>query len=174
MNDLETLYNRKRILEESIAEREQEVKKYIYNDEKNDAIDEKIKEIYSKIKELENTLKEVNKVIFDIEKTNADKKKLDEIWIRDSRTNVMRVLGIDPDALVITGGVLSPNASESHELGHLKTKEELEVELEWALNEIKRKRMANELSLSEASKLKNDVELVYNSKIEGLTNERHV
>ena len=45
MNDLETLYKRKRILEESIAEREQEVKKYIYSDEKNEAIDEKIKEI---------------------------------------------------------------------------------------------------------------------------------
>ena len=78
-----------------------------------------------------------------------------------AQRSVKSQFGVSPDEMVITGGVLSSNASESHLTGRNKTPEELETDRQYALAEI-RTRVANkEISLAEASKLKNDVNLAY-------------
>ena len=77
------------------------------------------------------------------------------------KRSVKSQFGISPDEMIITSGSLSSNASESHLNGRNKTTEELEVDRQYALAEI-RTRVANkEISLAEASKLKHDVDLAY-------------
>ena len=69
-----------------------------------------------------------------------------------AKRSVKSQFGVSPDEMVITGGVLSSNASDSHLTGRNKTPEELETDRQYALAEI-RTRVANkEISLAEASK----------------------
>lgn len=74
-------------------------------------------------------------------------------------------LGVDTNDIVITGGVLSKNASESHLIGREKTIDELYQDKELALTEIKIRVRNKELSLNEASELKQEVEHFYDNKI---------
>ena len=92
-----------------------------------------------------------------------------------AKKSVKSQFGVSPDEMVITGGVLSSNASESHLTGRNKTPEELEADRQYALAEI-RTRVANkEISLAEASKLKNDVNLAYGygEPIQEMSNGMH-
>ncbi len=78
-----------------------------------------------------------------------------------AKKSVKSQFGVSPDEMIITGGVLSSDASESHLTGRNKTPEELEADRQYALAEI-RTRVANrEISLAEASKLKHDVNVAY-------------
>ena len=65
------------------------------------------------------------------------------------------------DEIIITGGVLSSNANESHLNGREKTSEELEQERQQLLSNIKTKVMSKEITLAEASKLAQDVNMAY-------------
>lgn len=82
-----------------------------------------------------------------------------------AKTAVKTFLDTSLDEMVITDGVLSSNASESHLVGREKTLEEKEKDKQAALAEIRNKVANKEITLSEASKLKNDVELIYNNQI---------
>ena len=63
--------------------------------------------------------------------------------------------------MVINGGVLSENASESHLTGSQKTAEELEFERTQLLARLKEKVMKKEISLAEASKLIHEINIAY-------------
>lgn len=90
-------------------------------------------------------------------------KELDsEISLRQNAVYSVRTnLGVSPDEIVITGGVLSPNASESHLIGRSKTYEELELDRKIALAKIRTKVATKEITLAQASKLKNDINIAY-------------
>ena len=90
-------------------------------------------------------------------------KKLDsEISLKQNAVYSVRTnLGMSPDEIVITGGVLSSNASESHLIGRSKTPEELEIDRLNALAMIREKVAKKEITLAHASKLKNDVNIAY-------------
>jgi len=70
-------------------------------------------------------------------------------------------LGTSPDELVINGGILSSNAKDSYLTGRQKTPEELELERNKLLADIKSKVMSKEITLAEASKLTQDVNIAY-------------
>lgn len=77
----------------------------------------------------------------------------------------------------ITGGTLSNKPDESHLIGKQKTQEQLENERAKLLSNIKSKVMNHEISLAEASKLTNDINVAYgfynNSTKEKPNNEIH-
>lgn len=75
--------------------------------------------------------------------------------------SVQHHLGINPSDLEITSGVLSSDAKESHLIGQKKSQEQLSNEKVQLLNEIRTKVMNKEISLAEASKLTNDVNISY-------------
>ncbi|MFV0249652.1 MAG: hypothetical protein ACK5HP_01240 [Bacilli bacterium] len=80
---------------------------------------------------------------------------------KDADISVRHHLGINPSNLEITSGVLSSNAKESHLIGQKKSSEQLANEKVQLLNEINTKVMNKEISLAEASKLTNDVNISY-------------
>ncbi len=90
-----------------------------------------------------------------------EEEMLKEQNLIDAKRTVRSQFNISPDEMIFTGGVLSPNASESHLTGRNKTPEELEVDRQYALAEIRSRVAKKEISLAEASKLKQDVNLAY-------------
>lgn len=82
-----------------------------------------------------------------------------------------------PTNIEITGGTLSNNPDESYLIGKQKTQEQLESERAKLLSNIKSKVMNHEISLAEASKLTNDINIAYgfynNSTKEKTNNEIH-
>lgn len=82
--------------------------------------------------------------------------------VRQSAERSVRYnFGTSPEELVINGGVLSENASESHLTGSQKTAEELEFERTQLLARLKEKIMKKEISLAEASKLIHEINIAY-------------
>ena len=82
-------------------------------------------------------------------------------------------LGVDTSKMVITGGILSSNASESHLIGRDKTAEELEIDKQVALTTLRERVAKKEVSLAEASQLKNDIENYYGKNNE-MSSSRHM
>ncbi len=82
-------------------------------------------------------------------------------------------LGVDTSKMVITGGILSSNANESHLTGRDKTPEELEIDRQIALTTLREKVVKKEVSLAEASQLKNDIENYYGKNNE-ISSGRHM
>lgn len=80
-------------------------------------------------------------------------------------------LGVNPDEIIVTGGVLSSNASESHLLGK-KTREELLEEKNEAFVGIRQMLADRSISLAQASGLKHEIELVYNSKLQEFSSKQ--
>ena len=82
--------------------------------------------------------------------------------VRQSAERSVRYnFGTSPEELVINGGVLSENASESHLTGSQKTAEELEFERTQLVARLKEKVMKKEISLAEASKLIHEINIAY-------------
>lgn len=100
-------------------------------------------------------------------------KRLDsEISLRQNAVYTVKTnLGVSPDEIVITGGVLSSNASESHLIGRSKTPEELETDRKNALATIREKVARKEITLAEASKLKNDLNIAYGISTQTVENQ---
>lgn len=73
-------------------------------------------------------------------------------------------LGVSPDELIITDGVLGSNAEDTKILAREKTKDELDLEKRYALAQIRDLIINKKISLSEASELKNKVKLIYSNK----------
>ena len=106
----------------------------------------------------------------------SKKEKLQDVQLESSKTAEMRLryqLGVGTDKMVITGGVLSSNANESHLIGRDKTKEELEMDRQLALTILREKVAKKEVSLAQASQLKNDIESYYGKNNE-ISPGRHV
>lgn len=89
------------------------------------------------------------------------KEKLENEKIIASKKAIKSKFGVSPDDMIITGGVLSSKASESHLIGRNKTLEEITQEKEKIENEIKTKVRAGEMTLTEASKLTSDLRRAY-------------
>ena len=90
----------------------------------------------------------------------------EEAMRKNAVTSVKNRFGVSPDEIIITGGVLSSNANESHLTGRQKTSEELAYEREQILRDIKAKVMRKEISLAEASRLAQDVNVAYGANLE--------
>lgn len=85
----------------------------------------------------------------------------EEIMRKNAVSSVRYNLGASPDELVINGGILSTSAKDSYLTGRQKTTEELELERNQLLASIKSKVMSKEITLAEASKLAQDVNIAY-------------
>lgn len=97
----------------------------------------------------------------------------EEAMRRNAVISVKNNFGVSPEEIIISGGVLSFNAIESHLEGRSKTPEELENEKTQLLASIREKVTKKEISLAEASKLRNDVDLAY-GKNKGTSSEMHM
>lgn len=91
----------------------------------------------------------------------CEEEELRKLGIISSKKNVQNQFGTNLDEIIITGGVFSSNANESHLTGRNKTPEELEADRQSALAEIRNRVINKEITLVEASKLKNDINLAY-------------
>lgn len=80
--------------------------------------------------------------------------------------SVRHYFNTSPDEIIITGGVASQNARETHLIGRSKTFEELENERIRLVALIKEKAVRRQISLIEASKLMQDVNIAYNTNME--------
>ena len=87
----------------------------------------------------------------------------EEAMRRNAVISVRHNFGVSPDEMIITGGVLSSNANESHLTGRNKTPEELEDERTQLLASVREKAMKKEISLAEASKLAQNINIAYGS-----------
>lgn len=85
----------------------------------------------------------------------------EESMRRNAVISVRHNFGVSPDEIIITGGTLSSNANESHLTGRNKTPEELEDERTQLLANVREKAMKKEISLAEASKLVQNINIVY-------------
>ncbi|MGM9834707.1 MAG: hypothetical protein ACI31M_02880 [Bacilli bacterium] len=135
---------------------------------------------------LEQTITTVNDQISQI-RAEAEKSKsefdriskeeqLQQEHLESSKSAQMRLryqLGVETDKMVITGGILSSNASESHLIGREKTSEELEMDRQIALATLREKVAKKEVSLAQASQLKNDIKNYYGNNNE-MTPGRHM
>ena len=90
----------------------------------------------------------------------------EEAMRKNAVTSVKNRFGVSPDEIIITDGVLSSNANESHLTGRQKTPEELAYEREQLLSDIKSRVMRKEIPLTEASKLAHDVNVAYDVNLE--------
>ena len=88
---------------------------------------------------------------------------------KSALSSVRHNFGVSPKEMIITGGVASSNASETHLIGRNKTPEELEQERAKLLGIIKARAMSREITLTEASKLKSDVNMAYDTTIAEFT-----
>lgn len=159
------------------ADKEAKLEAYIQRwlDGDSTLSNESIQQLVDTVTQQIEKLKAAAKQAFD-EYTRLNK---EEMLQKEGLVNVKRSVksqfDVNPDEMVITGGVLSSNASESHLTMRNKNPEELEVDRQHALAEI-RTRVANkEISLAEASKLKNDVNLAYGygEQIQEMSNGMH-
>ena len=128
---------------------------------------------------MENTIVQVNEQVAKM-RSEAEKYKMEfdriskeehlqQEQLESSKSAEMRLrfqLGVDTDKMVITGGVLSSNANESHLIGREKTPEEIELDKQIALSTLREKVAKTEITLAQASQLKNDIANYY-----GMNNE---
>lgn len=116
---------------------------------------------------LEQLIDSVNAQVDELKKQAEDasnewKRLGREISLKENALySVKADLGMSPDEIVITGGVLSSNASESHLISRRKTPEELEIDRLNALAIIREKLAKKEITLAHASKLRNDLNIAY-------------
>lgn len=99
----------------------------------------------------------------------SKEEKLQQEKLQSSNAFKMRLrdmIGVDTSSIVITGGFLSSNANESHLIGREKTAEEIELDKQIALSTLREKVAKKEITLAQASQLKNDIENSY-----GINNE---
>ena len=99
----------------------------------------------------------------------SKEEKLKQEQLQSSNAFKMRLrdmIGVDTSSIVITGGFLSSNANESHLIGREKTAEEIELDKQIALSTLREKVAKKEITLAQASQLKNDIENSY-----GINNE---
>lgn len=99
----------------------------------------------------------------------SKEEKLQQEQLQSSNAFKMRLrdmIGVDTSSIVITGGFLSSNANESHLIGREKTAEEIELDKQIALSTLREKVAKKEITLAQASQLKNDIENSY-----GINNE---
>jgi len=88
--------------------------------------------------------------------------------LKSAKNTIRFQLGLKPDEIIITGGV----ASETHLIGREKSKEELIEEKEEAFASIRQMVATKQISLAQASSLKSQVELVYNSKLQEFSSKQ--
>ncbi len=106
----------------------------------------------------------------------SKEEKLEEERLESSKSAQMRLrhqLGVEADKMVITDGVLSSNASESHLIGREKTPEEIELDKQIALSTLREKVAKKEITLAQASQLKNDISNYYGINNE-MSSDRHI
>ena len=89
----------------------------------------------------------------------------EEAMRKNAVISVRNNFGVSPDEIIITGGVLSSNANESHLEGRNKTPEELEIEKMQLLASVREKVTKKEISLAEASNLVQKINIAYNSTL---------
>ena len=126
------------------AELEDLVQKWISN--VSELSDEELEQQIDKTNAELDELNKLYKLADEEYRTNREK----EAMLKRSLLSVSMNLGTNPEEIVITGGVLSSNASESHLIGRPKTLEELESEKEQALALIREKIVNKEITLAQA------------------------
>ncbi len=109
---------------------------------------------YQRLEDLKKIEKALQESYEKREQMEHDKKSAD-IGIRQN-------LGEAPSNIEITGGVLGTDASQSHLIGQTKSVEQLQIEKEQMLNNVKAKVQRGELTLAEASNLVNSINTSYN------------
>lgn len=119
----------------------------------NELVQDAVDKGYIRLEELKKTEERIHLEFIQQEKKEENKQNAD-ISIRHN-------LGVSPTDINITGGILASKASESHLIADTKSPEQLEQEKNQLLATIKSRVQSGELSLAEASKLANDVNISY-------------
>lgn len=95
-----------------------------------------------------------------------------ETYAKESEMRLRYQLGLEISKMVIEGGILSSNSSESQLLGRDKTPEELEMDKEIAMNVLREKVSKKEIDLAQASQLQSDIEAYYGKSNDEPTQRR--
>lgn len=112
----------------------------------------------------------VNKTTEQIEQLKTQSEQLFTEYRRVAQEEEMRknaVIAVrhnfntSPDEIIITGGVLASNASESHLEGRVKTSEELELEKQQLLAQVRTKVVNKQISLAQASQMAQQINIAY-------------
>lgn len=119
----------------------------------NQTIQQAMEKGYERLEELKRTEAQLHNEYIQQEQKEEAKRGAD--------ISLQHNLGIRPDNMNIVGGVLSSNASESHLIAESKSPEQLELERQQLLANVKLKVQSGEISLADASKLVNDVNTSY-------------
>jgi hypothetical protein len=136
------------------------------------AMEQIIIQVNDQIAQLRN---EAQKYLMEFERISKEE-QLQQEQLQSSNAAKMRLrdmLGVDTNSIVIPGGVLSSNASESHLIGRKKTPEEIELDKQIALSTLREKIAKKEISLVQVSQLKIDIENYYGMDNE-INYERHM
>lgn len=81
---------------------------------------------------------------------------------RHADIHLQQTFGKSPSDISINDGVLSSNSKESYLKGEIKTENDMELERDEMLADVKRRVQNQEITLQEASKLVNDIKTSYN------------
>ena len=143
-------------------------KKYVEATNERYALENKINEYIEKWKNGETLLstEQVEKIIEKGYERLEDLKKMEESIHQDfvqmssledqkksADIGIRATLGQSPTNMNIVGGVLSSDASQSHLIAEKKTNEQMDLERQQMLNDLKEKVKSGELSLAQASEL---------------------
>lgn len=119
----------------------------------NDTVQQTVDKGYQRLEELRKVEAKLHAEYMQQEQMEESKKNAD--------ISVQHNLGVRPTQYETNLGVLSSKASESHLIATEKSPEQIEQEKNQLLNTIKARVQSGEITLSEASKLVNDVNISY-------------
>lgn len=155
-------------IQDLISSKQVKLEEYIENwlngkiNVSSDSVQENIDKVNEQIDLLKKTAKDYFEKYLEISKVEMEK----EAGLKSAKIGVLSNLGFIPTSLKITGGVASNDAKGTHLLAEDKSVEELVLEKENALLEIRDKVANKELTLAQASNLKNQLNLLYDNLLE--------
>ena len=109
------------------------------------SVEQAIEKGYERLEDLKKIEESIHQDFVQMNALEEHKKSAD-IGIRN-------VFGEAPNDMNIVGGVISSNASESHLIAEKKTNEQMDLERQQMLDQLKEKVKSGELSLAQASEL---------------------
>jgi len=126
-----------------------------------DAIENTINLVNEQIKKMK---EEAQICLLEFERiTKEEELKEEKLFSSNISKMILRQkFSVDTSSIAIIDGVLSSNKDESYLIGREKSEEEIQLEKQVALSILREKVLKKEITLREASEIKNDIENAYN------------
>lgn len=119
----------------------------------DESIQQTIEKGYERLENLKKQIDSLESSLNSYDQKEDDKRMAD--------ISIQHYLGERPTNMNIVGGILTTTAADSHLVAEKKSPEQLEQEKKQILAKIKSKVQSGEISLAEASKLINDVNISF-------------